>query len=86
MYVLTLFRFALVRRNTLVRSVRLGVLCVGILFGFRWPCSMYMLVFCGGLSALVQIERPSSIYVGILFRLSMLVRLVQSCFMYMLAM
>ena len=34
MYVLTLFRFALVRLNTLVRSVRLGVLYVGILFGF----------------------------------------------------
>jgi len=47
---------------------------------------MYMLVFCGGLSALVQIERPSSIYVGILFRLSMLVRLVQPCVLYMLAM
>ena len=48
------------------------------------PRSMYMLVFCGGLSSLVQIERPCSIYVGILFCLSMLVRLVQACFMYML--
>ena len=34
MYVLTLFRFALVRRNTLLRLVRLCVLYVGILFGF----------------------------------------------------
>jgi len=34
MYVLTLFRFALVRLNTLVRLVRLGVLYIGILFGF----------------------------------------------------
>lgn len=48
------------------------------------PCSMYMLVFCGGLSSLVQIERPCSIYVGILFCLSKLVCLVPACFMHML--
>ena len=34
MDVLTLFRFALVRRNTLLRLVRLCVLYFGILFGF----------------------------------------------------
>ena len=43
---------------------------------------MYMLVFWGFISTLVQMVLPCSIYVGILFGLSMLVCLVQPCSMY----
>ena len=55
---------------------------VGILFGLGMAMFYVYVVLWGGISTLVQMVPPCSIYVGILFSHSMWVCLVQLCSTY----